>query len=134
MEVYDLSIPTRFGDSPLSAINTLGRRLGRAAELITDYERELWTVVVATLLLDIGTTVFGIQAGLTELNPFVNHFRPTLGLLGTLVLLKGCAALVGVVVWRTLPAKYRGLAPLGMALPWTLAVTANLLLLVSLYL
>lgn len=129
-----MSTPPHPGDSPLSSTGTFVAQFDRAAEYVTVHEWKLWVIVIVTLLLDVGTTLYGLEVGLTERNPVVNSLRPALGLLGTLVLLKGCVCLVGVTAWRTLPAKYRGLAPLGIALPWSLAVATNSVLLVSLHL
>lgn len=98
------------------------------------HETTLWALALLALTLDVVTTTYGLQAGLAEMNPFVNHFRPTLGLFGTFVLLKSSALLVGVGAWWSMPSSLRGVVPLGLALPWGLAVVSNTVLLVGIHL
>lgn len=65
------------------------------------------------------------------MNPLVNYLFPILGLAGTFTVLKGWALFVGVCAWWVMPEQHRGLVPLGLVLPWGVAVTSNSLLLAN---
>jgi hypothetical protein len=110
------------------------RGLSAVSERATAHQTTLWGVAVAALFLDVGTTTYGLRLGLTESNPVVNYLLPTLGLAGTFTLLKGWALTLGLIAWTVMPATHRGLVPLGLALPWSVAVVNNSLLLLSVHL
>ena len=97
----------------------------------TGAERYLWWLVLLSLTLDIALTYHGVNRGLTEANPIVRLAMERVGTVVALLSLKGFAVVVGCVGWSILPRKYRGIVPLGMALPWTIASLLNLSLLFS---
>lgn len=112
----------------------LHARVVHGAERATSYEAPLWALALLTLTLDVVTTTYGLEAGLAEMNPFVNYLLPIFGLAGTFVVLKSSALLVGIAAWGTMPSKVRGVVPLGLALPWGIAVVSNTVLLAGIYL
>jgi hypothetical protein len=93
---------------------TLGRR-----------ERALWLLVVLSLVADVVLTHHGLAGGATELNPVASALMETIGALPAMTVLKLGALLVGVVAWTIMPTRHRGLVPLGLAVPWTLASLVN---------
>lgn len=95
------------------------------------FERYLWFVVFLSLALDVGLTYHGLNNGFSEANPVVRLAMERVGTVGALVSLKGLALLVGFVGWGVLPSEYRGIVPLGMALPWSIAAALNLFLVIS---
>jgi hypothetical protein len=114
-----------------SATSTADPRVGRSitgiAARTTEYSSPLWVLAVGTLCLDTSLTVYGLELGLTELNPVAVDLFAAVGVVPALVGLKAGALGVGVLGWRVLPPDYRGVAPAGLALPWTVACLANLL-------
>ncbi|MFC7203657.1 DUF5658 family protein [Haloferax namakaokahaiae] len=94
-------------------------------------DRRLWVVPLVALVLDVLTTVYGLQHGLTELNPVVLSLVPSLGILWTLLLLKAFVLAVGITMWRLLPLQHRAAVPLGVAVPWGIAGLLNAQLILS---
>jgi predicted anti-sigma-YlaC factor YlaD len=74
---------------------------------------------------DIVLTHHGLAGGATELNPVAGALMATIGTLPAMTALKGAALLVGVVAWTVIPTRHRGLVPLGLAVPWTIASLVN---------
>jgi hypothetical protein len=129
--VTDLATPSRPDPGSIAAKTPVQTYIVRGAERATHHELSLWALAVLTLALDIVTTAYGLQVGLAEMNPFVNYLLPTFGLFGTFVVLKGTAFLFGVAAWWAMPSRLRGVVPLGLTLPWAVAVTSNTALLVG---
>lgn len=86
--------------------------------------RLCWGLAVVVAVGDVVLTAQGVSAGLVESNP-VAAWALGVGGVGGLVLLKGLALAVGVCGWLALPGRARAIAPLGLALPWTVAVAVN---------
>lgn len=88
-------------------------------------ERALWAVVALSLVGDVATTFLGLHLGMVEANPVARGAIEGHGLLGMLAL-KVVAVGVGLCCRPLLPAAYRSIVPAGLALPWLVAVVANL--------
>ncbi len=88
-------------------------------------EVTLWVLVALSLVGDIVTTFVGLQFGLAESNPIARGAIDGYGLAG-MVALKAGAVGVGLCCRPLLPRAYTPLIPAGLALPWTVAVLANL--------
>lgn len=94
----------------------------------------LWVVTMLALTLDVLTTLYGLGRGLSELNPVVLAFIPSMGPVGALLFLKTVVLVVAVVAWVILPKRYRGAIPIGVAVPWGVAGLMNTqLILVTLF-
>lgn len=96
----------------------------------SDLELVLWGVVFGTLLLDIGLTVYGLSVGLVERNPVMRHALDAVGI-GALLVAKAVAVAIALGFRMAWP-EYAIVAPLGLAVPWALAVVYNAALLASL--
>lgn len=96
---------------------------------ISSLERGLWLVVLAVLVLDVATTAYGLSVGLVERNPLVRGAIDSIGLVVLPVLKLGVVA-VALACRRICPT-YAFVVPLGLAIPWTLAVGINLALILS---
>jgi hypothetical protein len=106
---------------PGGTIESWGRS---ALDLLASVERELWVVVVAALLADVYLTQLGLQSGLREGNPLARFLIETFGI-GALAALKvGVVGLAGVV-WKLVPDRQGPTIPLGLAIPWVVAVCIN---------
>jgi hypothetical protein len=93
-------------------------------------ESTLWAVAFAGMLLDVWLTGYGLEMGLSEVNPLG---RLALSMFGTagLLIAKLPVVAIAVVGWRFLPEGERWAIPLGLAVPWGLAVLLNASVLVS---
>jgi len=96
---------------------------------VSTLELGLWLVVLAALVLDIATTAYGLSIGLVERNPFVRWALDSVGLAALPVLKLGAVA-VALACRRAWPA-CAIVVPLGLAIPWSLAVGINLALILS---
>ena len=108
-------------------LDTVGRAL---LDELGDIERELWLVVVVTLLADVWLTHVGLQQGLHERNPAVRLLVETSGIaavLGLKLLVLGVAGLVRELV----PGRQAPVVPLGLSLPWGGAALVNAALLLG---
>lgn len=112
-------------DSPA----TLRGQLRHAA---VGYERALWHVAIAAMLVDVTLTVHGLELGLTEVNPVARHALGTFGVLG-LYGLKGVALGLGGTCRLLVGRRYGALIPLGLAVPALAAVCINSILIASLF-
>lgn len=92
-------------------------------------ERLLWSVVLCVFVLDLATTAFGLSVGLSELNPIAASLLATHGI-ASLVVVKSAVLAVGVLCYSIVPDRHGILVPLGLALPWGLAVVVNSLAIV----
>lgn len=101
-----------------------GRTRADRSRFLRD-DRRLWAVPLVALLLDVLTTLYGIEMGLTELNPVVLSLVPSFGLLGSLVLLKATVLGFALTAWVVLPLRYRAAIPFGIAIPWGIAGLLN---------
>ena len=129
-----MATPSRPDPGSLATQTPVQTYVVRCAERATHHELSLWALAILTLVLDIVTTTYGLRVGLAEMNPFVNYLLPTFGLFGTFVVLKGTAFLVGVAAWWAMPSRLRGVVPLGLTLPWAIAVASNTTLLAGILL
>ncbi|MFC6755650.1 MULTISPECIES: DUF5658 family protein [Haloarcula] len=103
---------------------TIDRWGRRALDMLADLERELWVVVAVALLADVYLTQLGLQYGLREGNPLVRHLIGQFGI-GALAALKfGVVGLAGAVR-ELVPARQAPTIPLGLAVPWVVAVCIN---------
>jgi hypothetical protein len=94
---------------------------------LTAVEPALWLIALSTLTIDVYLTYRGLQAGLTEGNPLMatavhGAGFAMLGLAKTVAL--GTAGLL-----REYVREYGAVIPLGLALPWLVAVVINVVLL-----
>ena len=103
---------------------TIDRWGHRALDFLASVERELWTVVVVTLLADVYLTQAGLRAGLHEGNPVVRHLIQRFGIAAIVALKIGVVG-VAVVVRELVPERQAPTIPLGVALPWVFAVCVN---------
>ena len=88
------------------------------------HERWLWAVAVLALVGDLWLTAHGVSRGYTEANPLARSALAVHGIAG-LAGLKLLALGVGVVAGRSLPPRYAPVVPLGLAVPWLVAVVSN---------
>jgi hypothetical protein len=102
----------------------------RVLTLASTYERELWLLVVVTMLADVPLTMYGLQLGLTEMNPVARTAIEVAGALG-LYMLELVALSIGLGCTLLVPQRYTALVPLGLALPSVFAVVVNSLLIFS---
>lgn len=98
---------------------------------LASVERELWLVVVATLVVDVWLTHIGLQHGLHEGNPVMRAAIETFGI-AVLALTKVAVLGLAGLTRRALSEQRGVVVPLGLALPWVGAVLINAALLVSL--
>lgn len=96
---------------------------------VSSFELGLWLVVIVALVLDIATTAYGLSTGLVERNPLVRWAIDAVGLAALPVLKLGAVA-VALACRRAWPA-CATVVPLGLAIPWSLAVGINLALILS---
>lgn len=126
--------PSGEGEPPVSAAGDsdgLGAGIDglfHGVTRVTTYgERLLWAAVLGLIVLDLGTTAYGLQVGFSESNPIASALLSDYGF-WALVALKGGSVAVAVVGWVVLPAAYRYLSPLLLAAPWAIGSALNLLL------
>lgn len=113
-------------ETPTTWSSRLRRRLDRDASL----ESTLWAVAIVVMLLDVGLTDYGLAMGLSEVNPLGRMALSAFGSAGLLLAKLPVVAAAGVAR-RFLPHGERWAAPLGLAVPWGLAVVLNASLLLS---
>lgn len=90
-------------------------------------ERELWLIALATLTIDVYLTYRGLQAGFSEGNPPMHTAFETVGF-AALGLAK--AAALGVAGFtREVWPEYGPFIPLGLSIPWLVAVVIDVALL-----
>jgi hypothetical protein len=113
------------------SIGTIDGWCSALLDELASVERELWLVVVATLVVDVWLTHVGLQHGLHEGNPVMRAAIETFGIAVLALTKVGVLALAGLT--RQALSQQRGVVvPLGLALPWAGAVLINAALLVSL--
>ncbi|WP_459192629.1 DUF5658 family protein [Halosimplex sp. J119] len=110
--------------------STIDEYLGTVSGSVSDLELLLWVVVCWALVLDIVLTAYGLSVGLAERNPLMRQALDAFGL-GALALAKAGAVALALV-FRTIWPEYSLVAPIGLAVPWVLAVVFNAALLASL--
>lgn len=93
-------------------------------QVLSRYERDLWFLAIAAMLVDVTLTTHGLQLGLRELNPIARAAIDWIGILG-LYGLKGVAILLGILCVSAIPERYTPLVPLGLAVPSMIAVLIN---------
>ncbi|MDS0221427.1 DUF5658 family protein [Haloarcula sp. S1AR25-5A] len=113
------------------SIGTIDGWCSALLDELASVERELWLVVVATLVVDVWLTHVGLQHGLHEGNPVMRAAIETFGIAVLALTKVGVLGLAGLIR-RALSAQRGVVVPLGLALPWVGAVLINAALLVSL--
>ena len=108
-------------------IETWGRR---TLDLLSAVERELWVVVLVALLADVYLTQLGLQYGLNEGNPLARYLIDAFGI-GALAALKVGVVGLGGLLRELVPARQAPTIPLGLAIPWVVAVVINATLLLG---
>jgi hypothetical protein len=108
---------------------TVREYLGTSSGSVSDLELLLWVLVCWALLLDVVLTAYGLSIGLVERNPLM---RQALNAFGVAALVFAKAAAVAVALgFRVVWPEYALLAPIGLAVPWTIAVLVNAALIAS---
>lgn len=114
---------------PTAVDTSVDEYLGTVPGSVSDLELLLWVLVCWALVMDIVLTAYGLSIGLVERNPLM---RQALDIFGIAALgLAKAAAVAVALVFRVLWPEYALLAPLGLAVPWILAVAVNAALLAS---
>lgn len=99
------------------------RRIRAVDAVLEPLEGHLWALAVIVAAGDVVLTAWGLQAGLAEGNPVVAALLSQVGIVA-LVGLKG--ALLGLAAGcRWLRPRWGPWLPLGLALPWAVAVAIN---------
>lgn len=114
-------LASRLTLSPRGRSSTFSDRVLRS---LSAYERELWTITLGAMLVDVTLTVHGLQLGLKEMNPIGRVAIEYAGVLG-LYALKIVALGMGVCCAFLIPDRYTALVPLGLAIPSLFAVIVN---------
>ena len=108
---------------------TVREYLGTSSGSVSDLELLLWVLVCWALLLDVVLTAYGLSIGLVERNPLM---RQALDAFGVAALAFAKAAAVAIALgFRVVWPEYALLAPIGLAIPWTIAVLVNAALIAS---
>jgi len=90
---------------------------------LAEVEQELWLIVLATLTIDVYLTYRGLQAGLTEGNPLMSAAFESVGF-AVLGLVK--VVVLGVAGFtREVWPEHGPFIPLGLSIPWLVAVVVN---------
>lgn len=126
-QVRNASVACGWFDSSSASMRSdgVGWQIPALFETRERLEVTLWVLVALSLVGDIVTTFVGLQFGLAESNPIARGAIDGYGLAG-MVALKAGAVGVGLCCRPLLPRAYTPLIPAGLALPWTVAVLANL--------
>jgi len=98
----------------------------------TPVVRVVCALGVAAVLGDLVTTVYGLEIGLRERNPFVLAVLGQYGVAG-LVGLKLVAVSWVAVIWRALGRRYGVAAMAGLAVPQGIAVAVNVFTILNAY-
>lgn len=98
--------------------------LERCLTVVSTHERELWLIVVFTMLADVPLTLLGLDLGLTEMNPVARAAIESAGALG-LYVLELIALSIGLCCSQLVSAQNSALVPLGLAIPSVFAVVVN---------
>lgn len=99
-------------------------RTSKLLSAVSGVERELWFVAILAMTLDVTLTIHGLKLGLAEVNPVARSALASADIFG-LYALKLVALLLGAGCALLVPRHYRGLIPLGLAIPSVLAVVNN---------
>lgn len=102
----------------------------RVVAAIRRNERSLWALALLLLALDVALTLYGLERGLTEGNPVARAAMDAVGPALAMVLMKTFSLVVAGACAFALPRRYRGIVPLGLSLPWGVAVLINATLIV----
>jgi len=114
---------------PTATDATVEEYLGTVSGTVSDLELLLWVLVCWALLLDVVLTAYGLSIGLVERNPLM---RQALDAFGVTALVFAKAGAVAVALgFRVVWPEYALLAPIGLAIPWTIAVLVNAALIAS---
>ena len=109
------------------SIEQWGRRL---LDELAAIERALWVAVVVTLLADVYLTHLGLQYGLREGNPIARYLIEAFGIVALAGVKVGVVGLAGLVR-ELVPPRQAATIPLGLVLPWLVAVLVNATLLLG---
>ncbi|MFC6732183.1 DUF5658 family protein [Haladaptatus sp. GCM10025893] len=85
---------------------------------------KMWFVVLSAMIADVLLTMYGLQLGLTEVNPVAVRAMELFGYAG-LGLLKTVAIGIGLLCWFLTPPQYAPVVPVGLAAPSIVAVCIN---------
>lgn len=107
-------------------------RLGWGVLTSTSFVRGVCALGVLMVLGDLATTVYGLEIGLREQNPFVLAVLVQYGVAG-LVGLKLVAVSWVVIIWRALGRRYGVAAMAGLAVPQGIAVALNVVTILNAY-
>ena len=107
-----------------AALASRGQRLHRELAAV---EQELWLIALATLTIDVYLTYVGLRAGFVEGNPLMHTAFETVGF-AVLGLVKAVALGVAGLTREVWP-EYGPFIPLGLSIPWLVAVLVNVSLL-----
>lgn len=103
------------------------RGLRAVTAVLDPVERQLWILAVLLAGLDVGLTYWGLQVGLAEGNPIVSALIAEVGI-AALAGMKG--GLLGLAAaCRRMRPNWGPWLPLGLSLPWLVAVAVNVTLL-----
>ena len=91
----------------------------------------VWAFFVAAVVLDATTTVAGLSVGLAEVNPVAASAFDLIGVLPSVLVLKGAVTLHCLVVAAWLPRRFSSAPFLAAAAVWTTAAVSNLALITS---
>ena len=94
--------------------------------LLRSTDAWLWSLVAVGFVLDIGLTYHGLSLGLEESNPVVRRMFSIIGVLETMLFMKGFVVAMALFAWVTLPERYRPVIPIGVSIPWLIASAINL--------
>lgn len=86
--------------------------------------RALCVLGIVAVLGDLVTTIYGLDIGLQERNPFVVYVLSSYGVAG-LAGLKLVAVAWVAIIWRVLGRRYGVAAMAGLMIPQTVAVVLN---------
>ena len=99
------------------------------AGVVDTRQRELWGIVVISMLSDVGITAYGLALGFDEANPIAVDVLQATGLWGLLAL-KTLVVAVAAACWLLLPREYSYPIPIALATPWLLATVCNAFIIV----
>jgi len=98
---------------------------------ITMTEVQLWIAAVIFAALDIVTTYYGLQIGLSEGNTLILPLFHSIGVIPAMVVAKVSAFAIAIGLRYKYLDKYAVIAPTLLALVWCLVVCINLTMLLT---
>ncbi len=95
------------------------------------HERWLWGLVVVGLVADTALTLYGLQQGFAEGNPIVRSAIGQFGAAVGLLLIKGVALCLAVVIYGAARRRLEPLVPTVIGTLWLAAGVVNLVTVVA---